>query len=288
MKISRILNEKNRTLSFEVFPPKSDSAYESVCKATEEIASLSPDFISVTYGAGGGTSEYTLDISQNIEKKYHIPVLTHITCVSSSKSRVKEYIKRINASGIENVMALRGDIPAGRENEDRTAWDYHHASDLISEIQNCGYDFCIGGACYPEVHPESVSEEDDLRHLKMKVDSGCDFLTTQMFFDNSLFYRFLEKTDAAGITVPVIPGIMPVTTISQAERARTISGSYMPSSLLDDFERFRNDPASVKQVGLDYALQQINDLYSHGIRNVHVYTMNKADVALYIRNGAVK
>lgn len=283
MKISDILASGKLTLSFEVFPPKTDASFDSVVKATEEIAQLKPDFISVTYGAGGGTSKYTLKIAENIEKRYHIPVLTHVTCVNSSKETVHKYIDSLKEAGIKNIMALRGDLLPGKENEDRSQWDYSHAVDLIHELKDEGDDFSIGGACYPEIHPESKNQKEDIQFLKEKADAGCDFLTTQMFFDNHILYNFLYKIREAGITVPVIPGIMPITNGNQIERAVKLSGSHMPQRFLTLLDRFGNKPAAMKQAGIAYATDQIIDLYANGIRNIHVYTMNKPDVAAKIK-----
>ena len=198
-----LLNKETLTLSFEVFPPKTETAFESVKEATEEIAKLKPLFMSVTYGAGGGTSRYTLDIAKNIKELYGVPTLAHLTCVSSKKETVRQKIEEIKAAGIENIMALRGDIPEELIGADRNDWDYHHAIDLIYELKKADAGFCIGCACYPEVHPESQNQKEDIKRLKEKVDAGCDFITTQMFFDNNLLYNFLYKIREAGITVPV-------------------------------------------------------------------------------------
>ncbi|MBO4979010.1 MAG: methylenetetrahydrofolate reductase [NAD(P)H] [Clostridia bacterium] len=279
MKLTELLHQDRLTLSFEVFPPKTDMAFDSVREATEEIASLSPAFMSVTYGAGGGTSQYTLDIAKNIHEKYGVPTLAHLTCVSSTRQTVKEKIEQIHAAGIRNVMALRGDIPADRLHEDRSTWDYRHAAELVRELKESGYDFCIGGACYPESHPESANQTEDIRYLREKVDAGCDFLTTQMFFDNNLLYRFLYRIREAGISVPVIPGIMPITDKKQIERALKLSGSFMPRRFLDLVDKFGDKPDAMKQAGIAYATDQILDLFAAGISNVHVYTMNKPDVA---------
>ena len=284
MKIIDIITQNKLSLSFEVFPPKSETSFESVKAATEEIARLHPAFMSVTYGAGGGTSEYTLDIAKNIKKLYGVPTLEHLTCVSSTKETVKKRIEEIKAAGIENVMALRGDIPAGLENADRSGWDYKHAIDLVLELKEANPDFCIGGACYPEIHPESENQKDDIKRLKEKVDAGCDFLTTQMFFDNNLLYNFLYKIREAGITVPVIPGIMPITNANQVARAIKLSGSFMPQRFKSLVDKFGSDPAAMKQAGIAYATDQIIDLYANGIANVHVYSMNKPDVAAKIQN----
>ena len=278
MKITDILSRDTLTLSFEVFPPKTETVYDSVRAATEEIAALRPAFMSVTYGAGGGTSRYTLEIARNIKERYGVPSLAHLTCVSSTRETVAERIADIKAAGIQNVMALRGDIPAELAEADRTGWDYRHAIDLVRELREAG-DLCIGGACYPEIHPESTDRREDIRYLREKVEAGCDFLTTQMFFDNNLLYSFLYRIREAGITVPVLPGIMPITNGRQVERAIKLSGSQVPQRFLSLVDKFGSDPAAMKQAGIAYATDQIIDLYANGIRNVHVYSMNNPDVA---------
>lgn len=278
MKITDILNKGRLTVSFEVFPPKTDSAFESVSTAVEKIASLRPEFISVTYGAGGGTSKYTLDIAKAIKETYGVPSVAHLTCVSSDKKTVSERIEAIKEAGIENIMALRGDIP---KDKNFILGDYSYAKDLVREIREKG-DFCIGAACYPERHPESKSAESDISYLKEKVDSGVDFLTTQMFFDNSLFYSFLYRIREKGITVPVIPGIMPITNVKQIERVRELSGSYMPHRFMSLAGKFGDNPAAMLQAGIAYATDQIIDLYANGISHVHVYSMNNPRVAARI------
>lgn len=282
MKISEILCEKTPKLSFEVFPPKTDAAFSSVLEATEEIAALRPSFMSVTYGAGGGTSRYTLDIASDIERRYGVPTLAHLTCVSSSKRTVQARIADMKAAGICNVMALRGDIPENMATEDRRDWAYRHAVELVRELKAAG-DFCVGGACYPEVHPESGNQKEDIRFLKEKVEAGCDFLTTQMFFDNNLLYNFLYKIREAGIVVPVVAGVMPITNAKQAERAVHLSGSFMPRRFQSLVDYFGDNPEAMKQAGIAYATDQIIDLYANGVTNVHVYTMNKPDVARRIQ-----
>lgn len=279
MKISDILKKDTLSLSFEVFPPKTESGFASVKSATEEIAKLAPSFMSVTYGAGGGTSKYTLDIAKNIKERYGVPTLAHLTCVSSTRATVREKIEQIKDAGIVNVMALRGDIPASLSDADRSGWDYRYAIDLVRELKEASENFCIGGACYPEIHPESEDQREDIEHLKEKVDAGCDFLTTQMFFDNNILYNFLYKIREAGITVPVIPGIMPITNANQVARAIELSGSFMPMRFKSLVDKFGKDPAAMKQAGIAYATDQIIDLFANGVRNVHVYSMNKPDVA---------
>ncbi|MCR4813707.1 MAG: methylenetetrahydrofolate reductase [NAD(P)H] [Lachnospiraceae bacterium] len=284
MKIIDILNRKNMSLSFEVFPPKKESSFETVKATAEKIAANRPAFMSVTYGAGGGTSRYTLDIAKDIEAVHQVPTLAHLTCVSSSRETVKEKIEEIHAMGLQNIMALRGDLTPELEKTDSSTWDYRHAVELVREIKESGHDFCIGAACYPEVHPDSANQREDIFYLKEKVDAGVDFLTTQMVFDNNLFFNFLYKIREAGITVPVLPGIMPITNANQVERAIKLSGSFMPQRFKSIVDYFGSDPDAMKQAGIAYATDQIIDLYANGITNVHVYSMNKPDVAEAIMN----
>ncbi|MBR4027088.1 MAG: methylenetetrahydrofolate reductase [Lachnospiraceae bacterium] len=283
MKLTELFKNDTLSLSFEVFPPKTDSTFDSVKHATEEIAKLRPSFMSVTYGAGGGTSSYTLNIAKNIKEHYDVPTLAHLTCVSSTRETVKARIAEMKEAGIENIMALRGDLTPELEQSDRSTWAYHHAIDLIADIKESG-DFCIGGACYPEIHPESKNQAEDIRYLKEKVDAGCSFLTTQMFFDNNLLYNFLYKIREAGITVPIIPGIMPITNANQIERAIKLSGSFIPQRFKSLVDKFGYSPAAMKQAGIAYATDQIIDLFANGITNVHVYSMNKPDVARKIQD----
>ena len=279
MKIIDLISKNRLSLSFEVFPPKTETSFESVKHATEEIAKLKPAFMSVTYGAGGGTSKYTLDIAKNIKEIHNVPTLAHLTCVSSTKQTVHQRISDMIDAGIQNVMALRGDIPGELADSDKSKWDYTHATELVRELKNSAADFCIGGACYPEIHPESTNQRDDIMYLREKVDAGCDFLTTQMFFDNNLLYNFLYKIREAGITVPIIPGIMPITNANQVDRAIKLSGSFMPQRFKTIVDKFGTDPDAMKQAGIAYATDQIIDLYANGITNIHVYSMNKPDVA---------
>ncbi len=283
MKIIDILNKENLSLSFEVFPPKTGDFFQTVKEATLNIAKLKPAFVSVTYGAGGGTSEWTLDIAKTIKETEGVESLAHLTCVSSSKEMVRKKIEDIVNSKVENVMALRGDIPKGLENSDRSSWHYHHAVELVREIKELAPNLCVGGACYPEIHPESKNQQEDIYYLKEKVDAGCDFLTTQMFFDNNLLYSFLYKIREKGIKVPIVAGIMPITNANQVERAIKLSGSFMPQRFKTLVDKFGQDPQAMKQAGIAYATDQIIDLYANGITNVHVYSMNKPDVAQKIQ-----
>ncbi len=282
MKLTQIFQKQQYSLSFEVFPPKTDDAFDSVKAATEEIARLRPSFMSVTYGAGGGTSKYTLAMAQDIKETCGVESLAHLTCVSSTKETVRARIADFKASGIENVMALRGDIPKEKANEDRSLWDYRHAVELVRELKQSG-DFCVGGACYPEVHPESENQKQDIAYLKEKVEAGCDFLTTQMFFDNNLFFNFLYKIREAGVEVPIVAGIMPITNANQVKRAVELSGSFVPRRFMSLVDTFGNNAEAMKQAGIAYATDQIIDLYANGVKNVHVYSMNKPDVAQKIQ-----
>ena len=284
MKLTEHFAKNKLSMSFEVFPPKTDSSIETVTHATEAMALLHPSFMSVTYGAGGGTSKYTLDIATNIEQNYGVTTVAHLTCVSSTRETVRQRIWELHDAGIDNIMALRGDLLPEQIGKDRSDWHFRHAVDLIREIMESGYDFCIGGACYPEVHPESANQKEDILHLKEKVDAGCSFLTTQMFFDNNLLYNFLYKIREAGITVPVVAGIMPITNAKQIDRAIKLSGSFIPQRFKALVDRFGSDPFAMKQAGIAYATDQIIDLYANGIHNVHVYSMNKPEVAAQIQS----
>ena len=231
--------------------------------------------MSVTYGAGGGTSEYTVSIAENIQKNHNVTALAHLSCISSAKDEVLVQLEKLKATGIENILALRGDIPEGFSTE---KLDYKYASDLVKEIKNFG-GFCIGGACYPEGHPDSATQNEDIENLKKKIDAGCEFLTTQMFFDNNLLYNYLYKLRVHGINVPVIPGIMPATNGKQIARICTLTGSLLPARFKAITDRFYNDGDAMTQAGIAYATDQIIDLFANGVNHVHVYSMNKPEVA---------
>lgn len=280
MKIIDRIEAKKPCLSFEVFPPKTSDHYQTIQEATESIASLRPDFISVTYGAGGGTSDYTVEISSHLQEKFGVPTLAHLSCIHSSHQGVRKQLEEMKKAKIENVLALRGDMD---KDTPRAGWDYHYASELVREIKNYG-GFCIGGACYPESHPESASQAEDIAHLKEKVDAGCEFLTTQMFFDNNIYYNFLYKIREAGITVPVVAGIMPVTNLKQIKRITDLSGTALPQRFRYLLDRFGSTPAAMKQAGIIYASEQIIDLLANDVPAIHVYSMNNASVAAQIQS----
>lgn len=280
MKIREILNQGKPTLSFEVFPPKEEDKYESVEKAAFEIARLQPAFMSVTYGAGGGTSRYTVGIASDLQKMCGVNALAHLTCVSSTKEEVKKVLSQMKEQGIENVLALRGDIPK----DGRAATDYRYASELIYDIKQFDPELCIGAACYPEGHVESVNKTADIEHLREKVEAGCEFVTTQMFFDNNILYNYLYRIREKGITVPVVAGIMPVTNVKQIERICKMSGTYLPSRFKAIVDRFGDKPEAMKQAGIAYATEQIIDLIANHVNGIHVYSMNKPDVAAQIKS----
>ena len=263
MKIKDLFAKKSPTLSFEVFPPKSGANFDTVRTATREIAKLKPDFMSVTYGAGGGTSEYTAAIAKDVLDNYGVTPLAHLSCVSSDRNTIVGEIKKLQSCGVENILALRGDIPQNAP--PREQWHYHYACELVAEIKSIAPDLCIGGACYPEGHIERTSYADDIKNLKTKVDAGCDFLTTQMFFDNGIFYNFLYKIRSAGIDVPVVAGIMPVANLRNVKRSCELSGTELPYRFKQIIDRFGDNPAAMKQAGTAYAIEQIIDLIANGV-----------------------
>ena len=278
MKLTEILNKGKVTLSFEVFPPKQTSNYENVYNAAMGVAALKPDYMSVTYGAGGSTRANTFKIAEDIQNKYGVTTIAHLTCVNSRKEDVKKVLEEIKNAGINNILALRGDKPKDFEGDPFI--DFHYASELVREIKDSYGDyFCVGGACYPEGHPDAANKTEDIDNLKKKVDAGMDFLTTQMFFDNNIYYNFLYKVRDKGITAPVIPGIMPITRAGQVENAIKMSGSNIPERFRNLVDHFGTNPAAMQQAGIAYATDQIIDLIANGVEHIHVYSMNKPEVA---------
>lgn len=281
MKISEILRSRPVTVSMEVFPPKSDVKLDSVRSTVREIARLRPAFVSCTYGAGGGTSRYTVEIARDIMEE-GVASMAHLTCISSTRDSVHDQIGRIKEAGIPNILALRGDIPEGMDFPNPRY--YEHAIQLVEEIRGSYPEACIGGACYPEKHPDARSKDEDIRHIREKVDAGCDFLTTQMFFNNSIYYNYLYRLREAGVTVPILAGIMPVTSRRQMERSIQLSGCVIPPELKALADRFGDSPEAMQQAGILYASNQIIDLIANGCGHIHVYTMNKPEVAMGILN----
>jgi methylenetetrahydrofolate reductase (NADPH) len=276
MKIRDMLGKGNTTVSFEIFPPKTTYPMETIFETLEKLRGLSPDFISVTYGAGGSSQGHTVEIASRVKKDFGIESIAHLTCVTSTKDTIRQMLQDIKDSGIENILALRGDIPDSFMQDKSWKPEYKYAYELIDEIRDFG-GFSIGAACYPEGHVETRNKVDDLKYLKQKVDHGVDFLVTQLFFDNELFYQFREKMDLVGIEKPVIAGILPVLNINQVKRIQEISGCNMPPKFLRILDRYEHDPKSLQEAGIAYAVDQIVDLLSFGIEGVHIYTMNKPE-----------
>lgn len=281
MKISEVLKQDKPTLSFEVFPPKKDTDFAQVEAAATQIAALNPSYMSVTYGAGGSTKGLTIRLAEEIQKKYDVATIAHLTCVCAGKDSIRQALSDMKAAGIENILALRGDIPRDYEGEVFT--DFAHASELAELIKACG-DFCVGGACYPEVHPDSADRNADIKGLKRKVEAGCEYLTTQMFFDNNIFFNFMYRIREAGITVPVIPGIMPITKRAQVKNAVKLSGCNVPERFKNIVDRFGDTESAMSQAGVAYATDQIIDLIANGVNHIHIYSMNKPEIAKAIQD----
>lgn len=285
MRITEKLMVKDQLISFEVFPPKTDSAFDSIKWSVRELAAFNPDFMSVTYGAGGGTSQYTVDIASMIKNQLDTTALAHLTCASTNKEKIDSILDNLKKNNIDNILAMRGDIPFGFEKD---AGEYYtYASELVAHIKDYGY-FDIGGACYPECHPECDSLEKDIEHLKIKFDCGVDFFITQLFYDNGIFYDFLEKIRKKGIYAPVFAGIMPITNIKQVDRIIGLSGTKLPKEVSDFLEKYKNSPEDLEKAGLDFAINQINELMENGVNGIHIYTMNKPYVARTVLKGINK
>lgn len=282
MKIIDIIRNKPVTLSFEVFPPKTDDRYESVAEAVSALSFLAPDYMSVTYGAGGGTSKNTVRIATDIEKLHHTTALAHLTCLSSTKQDIQTILGELKENGIHNVLALRGDQPKP-DSGAPVPHDYRHAVELIADIRAFG-DFCIGAACHPEGHPDRIGPDEEIIHLREKVDRGVDFLVTQFFFDNQKFFDYVGRLRGAGINVPIIVGVMPVTSVKSLERMIAISGTSVTPRMQTLLTRWGDDPDSLSQAGILHASEQILDLVSNGFGGIHIYTMNKPQIASAIRS----
>lgn len=280
MKIRDLITQDKATLSFEVFPPKKDTDFADVEAAALGIAAFKPDYMSVTYGAGGSTKGHTIQLAQEIQEKYDVPTIAHLTCVCASRDGIKTALADMKNAGIENILALRGDIPKNYDGQ--VFAEFSHASELVELIKETG-DFCVGGACYPEVHPDSANKHEDIIGLKKKVDAGCDYLTTQMFFDNNIFFNFMYRIREVGISVPIIPGIMPITRRVQVKNAVKLSGCNVPERFKSIVDAFGDTEAAMRQAGIAYATDQIIDLMANGVKHIHVYSMNKPEVAVGIQ-----
>lgn len=282
MKVIDIIKGDKPALSFEVFPPKTTDTFESVKHATEEIAKLNPSYMSVTFGAGGSNAGFAVEVAGNLQKNYGVTTVGHLTCIGADNATITDRLNQMQSHGIENILALRGDKPKDWSDDRPLFVDFEHACDLVKYIKSHG-DFCVGGACYPEGHPEADTQKQDIANLKLKVDAGCEFLTTQMFFDNNILYNYIYKLREAGIMVPIVAGIMPVTNPKSIARICALSGSLLPKRFIQIVDRFGDNPAAMMQAGIAYATDQIIDLYANGINAVHVYSMNKPEVAAAIQ-----
>ncbi len=276
MKLVQLFNDEKTVFSLEVFPPKRDNPIDTIYKTLDQLQDIKPDFISVTYGASGSLADNsTCEIASAIKHKYGIESAAHLTCVNSTKEEVTEVLRRLDENGVENILALRGDlvpdVPPKKE--------FRHASDLISFIKESSYDFGISGACYPEGHLDSRTQVDDILNLKKKVDAGAEHLISQLFFDNSLFYDFIDKARIAGINVPIEAGIMPVVNKKQIERMVSLCGASLPSKFTKMMSRYENRPDAMRDAGIAYAVNQIVDLVSQGVDGIHLYTMNNPYIA---------
>ena len=280
LKIKDLLQTGKITFSCELFPPKAGGDMGKMDSIIQRIAALHPDFISVTYGAGGSTSKRTVEIASKIQDTYGIPSLAHLTCVSSTKEDIASMLERMKEKRIENILALRGDIP--QDSDFPSPMQYRYANELIRDIRAQGGDFCIGAACYPDGHVECEHKADDIDYLKQKVESGCDFLTTQMFFDNNVLYNFLYRIMAKGIHIPVVAGVMPVINARQIKRSCELSGTVLPPRFKAIADKFADKPLAMKQAGIAYATEQIIDLLSNGVNHIHLYTMNNPEIAAKI------
>ena len=278
MKIKDLLRNSPHKVTFscEIFPPKKETSFKGIFETVDAIQALGVDFISVTYGAGGSTSKKTVEVASYNQDRHHIPALAHLTCCDSTKEDISLRLAEMKERGIENILALRGDRP-----KDYVPGPYTYAIQLVQDIKAQG-DFCVGGACYPEGHVECEHKEDDIAFLKEKVDAGCDFLTTQMFFDNNVYYNFLYRVLAAGIHVPIIPGIMPVINAKQVKRSAELSGTMLPARFKAIADKFSDDPLAMEQAGIAYATEQIIDLVANGVKYIHLYTMNRPQTAARI------
>ncbi len=281
MKIYELFNRKEPVISFEIFPPKATFPVETIYKTIEGLKELQPAFISVTYGAGGSSSARTIEIADKVKNSYGIETVSHLTCVGSTKEQIDMTLDQLKAQGIENILALRGDPPAGQTSFVQPVNGYKYARDLVQHIKSRGQ-FGIAAAAYPEGHMECSSLEQDVAYLKEKVDEGVDFLITQLFFNNALFYSFKEKTQKAGIACPISVGIMPVLNASQIERITSLCGASIPEKLRKLLDKYGNNPADMEKAGLEYACEQILDLLSNRVDGIHLYTMNKAEQVKYI------
>ncbi|MGE6759620.1 methylenetetrahydrofolate reductase [NAD(P)H] [Corallococcus interemptor] len=287
MKIRNCLNPSKPSFSFEFFPPKTDAGVASLLRTVEELAPLEPGFVSVTYGAGGSTRDRTVELVTHIKQHTGIEAMAHLTCVGHTRDELRDVLRRLGAAGIENVLLLRGDPPQGQTKFEPVPGGFRYAEELVRFVREEDFNFCLGGACYPEGHVETASREDDLQHLKAKVDAGMDFVVTQLFFDNAFYFDFVERARRVGINVPIVPGIMPITNYEQVQRFTRMCGATVPMRLALQMERVKDQPDAVVQLGVAHATVQCMELLSRGVPGIHFYTLNKSPATRMIV-GALK
>ncbi|NNB95097.1 methylenetetrahydrofolate reductase [NAD(P)H] [Corallococcus exiguus] len=287
MKIRNCLNPSKPSFSFEFFPPKTDAGVASLLRTVEELAPLEPGFVSVTYGAGGSTRDRTVDLVTHIKQHTGIEAMAHLTCVGHTRDELRDVLRRLDAAGIENVLLLRGDPPLGQTTFEPVPGGFRYAEELVRFVREEDFNFCLGGACYPEGHVETASREDDLKHLKAKVDAGMDFVVTQLFFDNAFYFDFVERARRMGINVPIVPGIMPITNYEQVQRFTRMCGATVPMRLALQMERVKDQPDAVVQLGVAHATVQCMELLARGVPGIHFYTLNKSPATRMIV-GALK
>jgi methylenetetrahydrofolate reductase (NADPH) len=275
MRIRELLATGRPSFSFEFFPPKTEEGGTHLLRTIESLSDLKPSYISVTYGAGGSTRDLTVDLVRQIKTEFGIETMAHLTCVGATRDQIRAIVDRLATDGIENILALRGDPPRGETEFRATEGGFRYASELTCFLKE-NWNFCVGGACYPERHPEAVSLEADVSNLKKKVDAGAEFLVTQLFFDNQKYYDFVRKVREAGIGVPVVPGLMPITNVDQVERFTKICGASIPEPLMSELNRLRNNPEAVLSLGVAHATAQSLDLLAKGAHGIHFYTLNKS------------
>ncbi len=276
MKIRNCLNPSNPCLSFEFLPPKTEEGLASLWQTLDDLKSLDPGFVSVTYGAGGSTRDRTIELVGQIRRETGIEAMAHLTCVGHTREEIQAVLDTLSAAKLENLLVLRGDPPKGQASFQAVPGGFQFARELIGFIREKDYAFCMGGACYPEGHVETASRDDDLKHLKAKVDAGLDFVITQLFFDNAFYFDFVERARRAGINVPIVPGVMPITNYEQVNRFVRMCGATIPMRLQLQLDRAKDNPEALMQLGVAHATVQCVELLSRGVPGIHFYTLNRS------------
>lgn len=282
MKIAALFASGRPVVSFEFFPPKTEEGVETLYKTVDELRSCRPSFVSVTYGAGGSTRDRTIDLVTRIQRDLGLTTMAHLTCVGSTRAEIKEVLKRLQGGGIQNVLALRGDPPKGETEFKPVPGGFRYASELVKFVRDEGFDFCIGAACYPEGHVETRDLDQDLAHLVDKVRQGVDFLVSQLFFDNEDFRAFQRRARSAGIDVPIVPGLMPVTNVAQSQRFTQMCGSRIPQELLRRLRIVESDASAVVATGVHWTVEQARQLLASDAPGLHFYTLNKSSATLAV------